>query len=138
MRQRQLTLVSALNTSVSWVAERIEFEPHAGFPDPLLALKRRRGDCNEKSAALVVVLHSLGLKAEQVFGLLWLGGAQWGMHAWVRVETPYGWLELDPSMRSLKAQTRIGPEHIAITAGAQRAQSKLALLWGQWRAEVVE
>jgi transglutaminase-like putative cysteine protease len=132
----KIKLEELLRESTMWVQQTISFEPHAGFPDPLLALERGRGDCNERSAALALILSSFGLRVEQVFGLLWLSDKHWGLHAWVRVFTPWGWIELDPSMRSLATQTRIGPEHIALTAGEGAAQSDLSLIFGRWEAEI--
>ena len=130
----------------AWVYERIEFKPHAGLPDPHLALKRGFGDCNERSAALVMLLRGLGLRAEMVFGLIRLRGERWGWHAWVRVATPNAesahatgdetqsadqsslqWYEIDPSA----PQREVGPEYIAFSAGDLGAQDNLLSLLGQ-------
>lgn len=120
----EIKVIRALS---QWVYTAIEFKPHAGVPDPLLALRRGSGDCNERSAALTSLLSALGFDVKQVFGLLWLGGERWGWHAWVQVKLSSGWYEVDPSAPQLE----VGPSHIAFSAGDQRAQSEILHLLGR-------
>jgi len=131
--QHKISVAVILKEVTRWVGETISFQPHAGLPDPELALRRGRGDCNERSAVLAMVLTDLKLEAKQVFGLLWITGERWGFHAWVSVRTTAGWVELDPQT----PDRSVGPEHLAITMGEREAQAELSLLIGSVSGQVL-
>ena len=133
LKSIHLPLSVLLKSVTRWVGEQVKFEPHAGFPDPELAMRRGSGDCNERSAVLAMVLSDLKIETRQVFGLLWISGARWGFHAWVSARTPQGWVELDPNT----PHSAVGPEHLAISEGGPEAQAQLSLLIGRLSGSVL-
>ena len=115
---------SVMMQTTQWVDQHVSYRLNGGFPEPIAALQKGYGDCNERAAVLAFALNKLGFEVEEVFGLLRLTTGQWGLHAWVRVRVGQQWIEIDPNHPTQAVRV----DHIGLVAGKTSDQSRLTRL----------
>lgn len=94
------------------------------------ALKRRRGDCNERAQLLVAMARALGVPARTVAGLLYAKG-RFYYHAWAEVYLG-DWVAVDPTLDQAPADAA----HIRVVFGATAEPLVLVRLLGRLTLEV--
>ena len=94
------------------------------------ALKRRRGDCNERAQLLVAMARALGVPARTVAGLLYAKG-RFYYHAWAEVYLG-DWVAVDPTLDQVPADAA----HVRVVFGATAEPLVLVRLLGRLTLEV--
>jgi hypothetical protein len=128
-----INVAKLLQVSLAWMQEHIEYQVHRSTPDINHTLKRGLGDCNEQSLVFVELLKAFGVKAEMVFGLVYIENNRWGFHAWARVLVDDVWFYVDPSRGRLIDH----PGYMPFATGDLSQQASLGRLVGQVHGLVI-
>ena len=128
-----INVARLLQVSLAWMKDHLEYQVHRSTPDVNHTLKRGLGDCNEQSLVFVELLKAFGVKAEMVFGLVYIENNRWGFHAWARVLVDDVWFYVDPSRGRLIDH----PGYMAFATGDLSQQASLGRLVGQVHGLVI-
>jgi transglutaminase-like putative cysteine protease len=104
---------------VKWVKDSINDVPTVGIPSALEVLNSREGDCGEHTVLFVALARSLGIPAEIVVGLVYVGDGFY-YHAWAKIWAGR-WVEVDPTF----GQPIADATHIPLAEGGLREQAKI-------------
>jgi transglutaminase-like putative cysteine protease len=117
---------------VSWVAEKVKDMPTVSIPSALDVLETLEGDCGEHTVLFVALARALGIPAQIMVGLVYVGDGFY-YHAWAKVWAGR-WVEVDPTF----GQSIADATHIALAEGELGEQAKIMKLVDQIELKVLE
>ncbi len=117
---------------VKWVKDSINDIPTVGIPSALEVLNSREGDCGEHTVLFVALARAVGIPAEIVVGLAYVGDGFY-YHAWAKIWAGR-WVEVDPTF----GQPIADATHIPLAEGGLKEQAKIMKMVDNIELKILE
>lgn len=125
--------VTAARRLMRYVNGHVDDTVVVGVPSALEVLESGKGDCNEHAILFAALGRAVGMPTRIISGLVHHDG-RFVWHAWNEVQTPDGWLSVDPTWGQLP--TDVG--HLRLVSGGAGAQLDLLKFMGRLRLRAIE